>query len=192
MFLAYIKIPLFVFSLFGGILSIIIIFLLSLKKNVTLFTILFTGIIISFFFNSGLTLILFLLGNKMHEVIFWTMGSFVNIPDMNIFIIIISISFISIFIIFLLNRQLDIFYFSDDLIKNTGLNPNITRGLLFFISSIPVIIGISVCGVIGFVGLIVPHIARFIFGNTHKILIPACVIMVQFCLLQAMTLQEVY
>jgi iron complex transport system permease protein len=175
-FLIGVKLPLFVYTLIGGGISICIIFLVSLKKNVSMFTIIFVGVIISSFFNSGLTLLIFMLGNRMHEVLFWTMGSFANIPDMPMFIFVVCISLVSFIIIFILHRQLDIFYFSDNLIKNMGVDPNKMRGLLFFVCSVPVIICISISGIIGFVGLIVPHIARFLFGNRNKVLIPASAI----------------
>ncbi len=182
-FLRYNRLPLFPFTLIGGSISISIIFFFSLKKRISLFTLLFIGICISFFFNAFLTLFLSLLGNRSYEVLLWTFGTFTNPPDTPVFIAYFVVSIIGIIIIFFYNRHLDAFYFSDDITKSLGINTNITRALLFFITSFLTIIAVSFCGIIGFIGLIIPHLSRIIFGQRHKILIPACAILGSILLL---------
>lgn len=171
------RLPVFPFALIGGSISIAIILLISLNKNISIFTLLFTGICISFFFNAFLTLFLSLLGNRSYEVLSWAFGTLSNSPGY-LSIIILSF-FLIIFFIFLMfmNHQLDAFYLSEDVTKSLGINTTLTRGILFLFASLLTIITVSLCGIIGFVGLIVPHIARLIFGQKHKILIPACILL---------------
>ena len=177
------RLPLFPFSLIGGSISIFIIFLFSLKRNISLFTILFIGVCISFFFNAFITLFLSLLGNRSYEILLWTFGTFVNTPNLYIFLLYFALCIIGALVIFFHSNHLDAFYLSDDVTKSLGINTNLTRGVLFTITSFLTILAVSFCGIIGFVGLIVPHLSRIIFGQNHKILIPASAILGSIILL---------
>jgi iron complex transport system permease protein len=59
----------------------------------------------------------------------------------------------------------------DDGARHLGINVESTKIILFVITSILTGLSVSICGVIGFVGLIVPHFVRLIFGNDYRILL---------------------
>ncbi len=179
------RLPLFPFSFIGAAVSIFVIFYFSMKKHLTIFTLIFIGISISFFFNAGMTLILSLMGNRANEVLMWTFGSFTNPPTYLMISIFCIVSILGILFFYVLNGVLDIFYLSGETVKTTGVNVTLFRTLFFVVPSLITAFAVSLTGIIGFVGLITPHIARYIFGHRHKHLIPGAVLIGGILLLSA-------
>ncbi|HOV15302.1 MAG TPA: iron ABC transporter permease, partial [Spirochaetota bacterium] len=172
-YILHFKLPIFPFAMVGGMITILILFYFTTRKNVSLFAIIFVGISISYFFNALLTFLMSLLGDKSYEVLLWMFGTLTNPPDVEILFLFFVLFMIGFGLIFLFNKKLDILYMSDEVVKSLGVNINTTRIILLIITSVLTIISVSYCGIIGFVGLIVPHIARLLFGNNHKFLIPS-------------------
>ena len=171
------RVPLFPFAFITGLIAIILLFHFATGGNIPLFTLIFFGISCQYFFNAFLILLLSLLGDRSYQVLMWTFGTFANTPKAIYIIIFYIISIFAFVYIFLQNKKLDLFYLSDDIVKSSGIDPNKTRKTLLFIVSILTIISVSICGIIGFIGLIVPHLSRLIFGNKHKFLILATIIL---------------
>ncbi|HOJ62918.1 MAG TPA: iron ABC transporter permease [Spirochaetota bacterium] len=176
-FFLKIRIPFFPFSLISGILGVSIILLFSLSKNISIYTIIFIGISISYFFNALLTLLLSLLGNRSYDIIIWMFGSFSIIPSRLVIILFIFFSLIILIVLLLFHKELDLFYFSEDVIKSMGVKLNILRTILLGLISFITIFSVSFCGIIGFVGLVIPNIAKLIFYRKHNILIMASFLM---------------
>ena len=171
------RISLFPFAFITGFIATILLFHFAMGHNVSLFTLIFFGISCQYFFNAFLTLLLSLLGDRSYEVLMWTFGTFANPPKTIYIIIFYTVSIFAFVYIFFQNKKLDLFYLSDDIVKSSGIEPNKTRKIILFIASILTITSVSICGIIGFIGLIVPHLSRLIFGNRHKFLIPATIIL---------------
>jgi len=70
-------------------------------------------------------------------------------------------------------HELNLLSTGEDLAMSRGVNVNRTRNLLFFAVSLMVGGVVSVCGPIGFVGIMVPHICRLLIGYNHRLLLPA-------------------
>lgn len=109
--------------------------------------------------------------DEVHAFLLWTMGSFSNI-DMNSLLImafcIISILFVTVAI----HKSLDALLLGDNYARSLGVNVYRLRFLVILISSILASVVTAFAGPIGFVGLIVPHIARFLLKTSlHKYLI---------------------
>ena len=81
--------------------------------------------------------------------------------------------FIGLVIILLLRWHLNLLSMGDDEAQSLGLNPNRLRIILIFACTLVTSAGVSISGVIGWVGLVVPHITRMIVGPDHKLLLPA-------------------
>lgn len=75
--------------------------------------------------------------------------------------------------LFLLRQEMNLLLLGDDLAMSRGMELQRTRLLLFFAVSLMVGGIVSVCGPIGFVGMMVPHICRLLVGNDHRLLFPA-------------------
>ncbi len=178
-FLSYVLNPIFrqflpVFAFIGGISTIFIVYFLArIKGRVQILTIILAGVVVSYIFSSGVVLIMSLLGDRSHEIIFWLMGSLAGFHSHLILLTIVMVTLM--IFIGLFYRDLDLMALGDDQAKSLGVNTEFVRLLLFMITSFITSIAVSLTGTIGFVGLIIPHSMRMIFGPKHKILIPVSV-----------------
>lgn len=162
------------FAFVGGISTIFIVYFIArLKGRVQILTVILSGVVTSYLFSSGLVFLLSLLGDRSHEIIYWLMGSLSGYhKGMILITIIIAVLIIFNFFFF---RDLDLMSLGDDQAKSLGVNVEFIRLLLFSTTSLITAISVSMTGTIGFVGLIVPHSMRLLFGPGHKRLIPASV-----------------
>ncbi len=76
----------------------------------------------------------------------------------------------------------------DDMAKNLGTRVNLTRVLLSAVSAFLAASTVAVVGMIGFVGLIVPHVTRMLVGSNHKVMLPASLLLGAFVVLAADTI----
>jgi len=166
-FLKY-RVSIFPFALIGGCSTLIVLSIVILKRNISLFTLIFIGISLSYFFNAFLTLLLSMLGNRSYEVLIWMFGSFSNPPAIPVLILYFFGFTVVFFILFISNRKLDILYLSDELAESSGINLKFERNLYLALTSVITIVTVSLCGVIGFVGLVIPHLSRLLFGSKHR------------------------
>lgn len=166
-FLKY-RVSIFPFALIGGCSTLLILSIVILKRNISLFTLIFIGISLSYFFNAFLTLLLSMLGNRSYEVLIWMFGSFSNPPAIPVLILYFFGFAVVFFILFISNRKLDILYLSDELAESSGINIKFERNLYLALTSVITIVTVSLCGVIGFVGLVIPHLSRLLFGSKHR------------------------
>ncbi len=167
------RLPYFPFALAGTLIVVMIIFFVSQRAGINLFSLLFIGISLSLICNALITLFFSILGNRSYDVIMWSFGTFSNPQSGQVLAGAVVILVILFAVLFVEARTLDVMYLSDELIKTSGVNINFKRGFFFLITSIGTAYIVSYCGIIGFVGLIVPHIARLLFSGRHRILLPA-------------------
>jgi len=165
--------PLFAFA--GAISTVFFVYFLARTKGrVQILTIILSGVIVSYLFSSGLVLVMSMLGDKSHEILYWLMGSLSGFHK-HLIPAAVTVCII-IFITFSFYRDLDLISLGDERAMSLGVNTELIRLILFSTTSLITAIAVSLTGTIGFVGLIVPHSMRLIFGPRHKILIPASVI----------------
>ena len=159
-------------SLCGAALAAFLVFLLGRGHDLSSETILLAGIGINFFF-SGLILFLQYISEegRTFRMIRWTMGE-ISLTDFRLLFPFAGIILVAAFLLFLFSRELDILLTGEERALSLGINLNTFRLFLFLISSLLVGIIVSICGPIGFVGLMSPHFARLLTGSEHRILIP--------------------
>jgi len=134
-------------------------------------TLLLAGIAINYLLSSIISLMMTFNRDNIEKIVMWTMGSFSTAgweEVILLFIIIVpSILFISTF-----SRDLNIMLLGDDSARSLGIDVNGFKKHIFIISTIMVAAVVSVSGIIGFVGLIIPHAIRMIFGSDNRVVIP--------------------
>ncbi len=162
-------------SFIFGLISVSITYLISKSYKIegTLLLVL-SGIAVSAFFNALISGTKFLADpyDKLPEIVFWLMGSLGKVTTDQLLMILIPM-FIGLVIILLLRWHLNLLSMGDDEAQSLGLNPNRLRIILIFACTLVTSAGVSISGVIGWVGLVVPHITRMIVGPDHKLLLPA-------------------
>lgn len=166
-----------IFGSFFGLLTILLAMILANKidRNLNDNTIILTGMAFSLFANAVLSIFMSFAKESLQTLVYWQMGSFSSRDSVYIFVLYPFIIFIS-FLIFLKYREMDILTFGDEHASITGVEVVKTKWYLIILSALATGFTISVCGIIGFVDLFIPHICRNIFGSSHKYIIPSSLI----------------
>jgi iron complex transport system permease protein len=128
---------------------------------------------ISFISASAVMFIMAVAGtSELHNILFWIMGSLedASMGDVYLPIIVIFLGFV---ISVSFSHSLNAINLGDEGALHLGVNVVKTKKALFFIASLLTGISVSISGIIGFVGLVVPHFVRMFTGNDYRILIIA-------------------
>lgn len=153
--------------------SILVYFLAKIGGRITPFKMILAGMVISSICSSLTSLIIFLSKDNegIRTVNFWMMGSLAGAEWSNI-VLPIVVSIIPLIYFFTQYRNLNLMVLGDETSITLGLNVEKHRKIYMILSSLVTGVIVSVCGTIGFVGIMIPHIVRLIFGTDHKILLP--------------------
>ena len=159
-------------AILGALMAAFFVFYISTEnKRTSVATLLLAGIAIQTFLAAIVSLLLLLSGNNLRSAIFWLMGHLhtASWADIIFTLPIVSIGFL---ILLFFTRDLNALYLGEENAHSLGVNVEQTKRILLAISSILTAVAVSVSGVIGFVGLIIPHFMRLIVGPDHRILLP--------------------
>ena len=153
--------------------SIFVYFLARIGGRITPFKMILAGMVISSICSSLTSLIIFLSKDNegIRTVNFWMMGSLAGAEWSNI-VLPIAISVIPLIYFFTQYRNLNLMVLGDETSITLGLNIEKHRKIYMILSSLITGVIVSICGTIGFVGIMIPHIVRLIFGTDHKTLLP--------------------
>lgn len=162
-----------IFAFIGSLLSVFLVYTLAKVNNkIPINNLLLSGVAIGQFFTAIMSFIMVIFDKDMKKVIYWTMGGLsgkgwkpikrLGIP--------LLLSFI---LMYFYSKDLNILLTGEDTARSLGLDVTKTRRRIILLGSFMTSLVVSVSGVIGFVGLIIPHITRMLFGPDHRILIPA-------------------
>jgi len=169
--LGFITLPLFSF-IFALATTFLVLRLGKIGTKMPLEIMLLAGVAIGFFFSALISLGMFLAGENLHQMVFWMMGGFWN-SSWNKVITLLPLFIIGIPIVFSYSRELNAFLLGEKVAESMGVDVEKTKKILLLVTSLLVAGSVSVSGVIGFVGLVVPHIIRIIIGEDHRQLLPA-------------------
>lgn len=158
----------------GAILSSVLVFLLSgASGRVSSTKLILSGVAVSSLFSALTNLLIFMQGNdkKLSAVLFWMTGSFASVTWADVLPVVLSLAG-CMTVMLLIHRVLDAFLLGEEMAVTVGVDVPRMKILMIVLSALVTGIMVSVSGTIGFVGLIVPHIARTIAGSVHRRLIP--------------------
>lgn len=157
----------------GAILAIFIVYFLASRKGLLRIpTLLLIGVMLSFLSSSLITLIMALADvTKLHGILFWLMGSLEE-SNLGLIKLVIALSTSGVIFSFLFAHSLNAFSLGEEEALHLGINIERTKKVLFVLASLLTGSVVSVSGMIGFVGLVVPHFMRMFVGSDHRILLP--------------------
>ena len=162
------------FAFLGAIVSMILIFTLSSgKKHASSFKLILTGIIIGLIFDAFRELIISTTvnPNKVNNIVLWSMGGF-GAARWNNILPPIVVSCFSMIVFLLLAEKLNLLSVGDQTAITLGISLKSLQRTLILVTSLLTGTIVASCGIISFVGLIVPHIVRKLVGSNHKNVIP--------------------
>ena len=156
----------------GAMITMLVVYsLASVGGKISTTGILLAGIVVNALLSSLISFIMIVYHNKIDQIVTWTMGSF-NAASWDHLKLIIIPMFFGVAYMVSLSRELNALNLSDEDAKNMGVNVERIKKIALVIASLLAAFSVSVSGIIGFVGLIVPHFFRMIFGSDHRILLP--------------------
>jgi len=160
------------FAFIGAIFTTVLVyFIAKTGTKLPTNTLLLAGVSVSFLFSSINSLIMIFNRDRVEQIVFWTMGSLASATWKQVISLFLFV-IIGFILIIIYSRDLNLMLMGDETACNLGIEVNFVKKFLLIVSSIIIASCVSVSGVIGFVGLIVPHITRMIVGPNHKVLIP--------------------
>ena len=166
-------------ALMAGILAVLLVFVLTGKRGYqnSLMMVILGGMVISSLFSALVSLVKYVAdpSDVLPVITFWLMGSFSGATMKNLMtggpFILIGTG-----ILFLMRYRLNVLTLPEDEARTMGVNVRRDRFLVIFCSSLITASIVSMCGVIGWVGLLIPHICRMLFGNNNSRVIPGCIV----------------
>ena len=163
------------FAFIFGLISVSITYLISRAyKAGGILILVLSGVAISAFFNALISAIKFVADpdDKLPEIVYWLMGSLASVTMDKLIMILIPI-IIGFAILLALRWHMNLLAMGDEEAQSLGLNPSRVRLLIIAGCTLLTSAAVSVSGVIGWIGLVIPHMARMIVGPDNRILIPA-------------------
>ncbi len=180
------SVPLFAFL--GAMATLFVVFSLAAPDDrLSSHTLILSGIIVSSILSAGIGFVKYMANEQVSIIIFWLMGSLVG-KSWNDVTLSLFLTIPAIFIIMFFARDLNIMSLGSRTADTLGVETEKTRKILLLCASLITAICVSVSGIIGFVGLIIPHLLRLLIGPDNRVLIPACFLAGSILLLCADTI----
>jgi iron complex transport system permease protein len=169
----------FLFSL----IAVSIVYGIARMRGISSETVILSGIAVGYLFSAALSFIQYVTPEHeaVRSVVFWLLGSFVSASWTSVFIV---LPFVAITIIFMIRYSWDLNVMSlgEDTASSTGVNSKRVLTIYMILTTIATASIVSFTGILGFICLVSPHIARMLIGNDHRFLI-ICSILVGSSLL---------
>lgn len=158
-----------------GILAVglVLAFAARARTNRTLSLVL-TGMVISSLFSAGLSLLKLIADplDQLPKITYWLMGS-INGSTMKDVAFAVPLISVGMLVLFLLRWQLNVIVLGDEEAKSLGVPVTAMRTLMIAAATLITAAAVSVSGMIGWIGLVMPHIARLLVGADHRVQLPA-------------------
>jgi len=165
------------FAFMGAGLAILIVYgFAKIKQGMSVNIMLLSGVAMSFFFSSIILFMQYMSDfTQSFKIARWLMGGIDTVNygpvfDMLPFVLCGSIT------IFYLANELNLMVSGEEIAVSRGVDVDKIKTILFLVTSLMIGAVVSICGPIGFVGMMAPHICRLIIGNDHKYLTPASIL----------------
>ena len=135
-----------------------------------------SGTIVGFAFTSIQTIFLSMEKDNLTNVMWWLYGSFANITWENAFLVLIPAVAISL-IAMLWAREYNLFMTGEDQARQSGLEVRRFKAGMMVVASVLTSVCVAFVGIIGFVGLVIPHACRMLMGGDHRLVMPASIVL---------------
>ena len=180
------SVPVFAFA--GAIATLFIVMHLStFNGQMSAGTLILSGVIVGAILSAGISLLKYLADEQVAVIIFWLMGSFASRTWTDVGMVALALSFGSLISLYY-SRDLNVMSLGGRSSDSLGVETARTRKILLLTASLVTAVCVAVSGIIGFIGLIVPHLMRFIVGPDNRKLLPVSILAGAILLLAADTL----
>lgn len=158
----------------GALLAILLVFRIALRVGRALDTrvLLLAGVVVGAFFNAVIMLLLsFAESEAYRSAIYWMMGNLLNASWRSA--LLMSLYVVpAVAVLIALARPLNLLAMGEETALHLGTPVERVKVVAYIVASLSVAASVALCGIIGFVGLIVPHALRLLWGSNHRLLLP--------------------
>jgi iron complex transport system permease protein len=167
--------PLFSFA--GAVAVVFLVYSLARQGGrVPLHSLVLSGVIVSIACSGVIVFLISISSNEaLHGAMWWLWGS-TQVYDVELLSLVTAAVVAGCIWIYVLAQDLNAISLGEEAAQSLGIDYERTKRLLFFVTSFMTAGLVAVCGIIGFVGLVVPHAMRMVVGPNHKALIPAAAV----------------
>ena len=170
-FLSFIPVQVSAFF-FGCVAVIITYFIAKSQGQIDRLALVLAGVIVTAFFSAMVSIVKFLVDpHKLQSIVYWLMGSF-SLSDWRTVKLALPGIAIGLIPLILMRWRLNVISMGEEEAKSLGVNVEKERALFIGFSTLAVATATSVCGIIGWVGLMIPHLIRMLTGPDHRTLLP--------------------
>ncbi len=160
------------FSFLGSLLALTLVFYFGSQDGyLSAFRLLLSGLGVGLFFSSLVAVLMIMAGEELRALIFFFMGGFSS-SNWDTALVALSLVPVSVLIAFYYSRELNVLLLGEETAQSSGVNTKLIQAIYAILAAFLTSVSVSVAGLVGFVGLIVPHMVRMIFGADHRILFP--------------------
>ena len=165
-------------ALIFGILAVVLVFVFTRYSHANqIMMIILAGMVVSSLFSALVSLIKYVAdpNDVLPVITFWLMGSFSNSTIRSLYTGVPMI-ILGMMILYLMRYRMNALSLKEEEAASLGINVRKNRMIVIVASSLITASVVSMCGVVGWVGLLIPHISRMLFGNNHTKVIPGCIV----------------
>lgn len=178
-FLSFSNIGIQITAFLFGLLAVALVYVISTKiKEEPLISLVITGVLVGSIFTSLTSSIKYIAdtNDKLPTITFWLMGSLANITPRDVISVLIPIT-IGVIPLYILRWRLNVLSLEEDEAKTLGLNTGRIRIIVVICSTLITAASVSISGMIGWIGLVIPHLSRMIVGPDYRVLLPTTVLL---------------
>lgn len=161
----------FIMGVIAVSLSLLVSSIISERTSSMVYLVL-SGVLVSTVFNSLISLIKYVADpfNTLPDITFWLLGSLSNVTAPKVFSLFLII-LLACIPLFFLRWHINVLSLDTDEAKTMGINVRLLKTIVIFSSTLMTSAAVSVCGLVGWVGLVIPHIVRILFGPDFRIIL---------------------
>lgn len=173
-----------------GMLTMIVVYFIARIKRTSSSTLILAGVAMSYLFSALLALLQYASNDEqLRDIIFWLMGGF-WLSNWKAVFILLPITLICLIFMMKYAWDLNVLGSGEEIATSLGINVERVQFICLLICAFAASSCVAFTGIIGFIGLVAPHISRMIIGSDHRFLIPCSALMGSIILLAADTLSR--
>lgn len=155
----------------GALAAALMVYTLAWRNGIRPTRIILAGVAVAAFLGSGISALLVFYGDRVQGALLWMVGGLSARSWPQVYVL-APYTVVGLILAFLGSRRLTILSLGDETAKGLGLPVEQTRFMMTAVAAFLAASAVSVAGLIGFVGLVIPHIARMIIGTEYRFLLP--------------------
>lgn len=177
-------------SFIFGVLTMVLVYFIAKLKSMAPGTLILAGVAISYLFSALLSILKYISNQEqLKDIVFWLMGG-LWLSNWNTVAILFPITLLSLILMIKYAWDLNALSAGDEVASSLGINVSKVRIICLMVASLAASSCVAFAGIIGFIGLVAPHISRIVIGSDHRFLIPCSALMGAVILLLADTVSR--